>query len=86
MVHQFKCDYNSLVLQLPNAPDGSSRNVEFIGSVFVTDDDKIAEDIKATGMYKSGKIETVTGEIKQLKKKYKVVSGGKGTDNSGDEE
>jgi hypothetical protein len=86
MVHQFKSDYNPLVLQLPNAADGSSRNVEFIGGYFVTDDDLVAEQIKATRSFKSGQIKTVTGEIKQNKKKFKVVTGGRGTANSGDEE
>jgi len=81
MVHQFECDYNKLVLQLPD----KSGNVEFVGGVLVTDDDKVAEHIESLNSFKFGQIRRVTGDIKQIKdkKKFKVTSGARGT-NSGE--
>ena len=65
----FESKQNRLVLQLPN-----EKSVEFIGGTFVTDDNELANQIRATGMYGKSIFE-VEGVIAQPKKKYVIHSG-----------
>ena len=78
MVYHFESNKNHLLLQLPN-----KQNVEFVGKTFVTDSEETATQIRSTRTYASGGIYEIDGEIAQAKpqrKKFRVQSGGVGTD------
>jgi len=77
MVSHFESIYkNRHIVELAD-----NKKVEFIGGELVTDDDGVAKSIRALKSF-GVDIREVDGEIAQEKKrKYKVVSGAKGTDN-----